>query len=198
MNIQILNLNEISNKIEVKKGEHNKIYFFHKGSISLPKIDIILDELAGDFEISGAILLQNNDEANIETLTHHLKGNTNCRINIKTVLRDSAKWNYEGMIKIAKNAHLTDSYLQQDNLVIGENVICNTMPQLEIDANDVKASHGATVGGFDKNQLYYLQSRGLSLEAAQDTIAEGFLAAVYGDHYMEVLKHYNIESLIGK
>lgn len=196
---KIKQLSKIPKKITVGKSEEgSKIvyYFYHSGSNIDRKIDIYLRSANTHVELKGAITQKGNEAVNLSVSIHHISGNSNCRVHIKTFLCDQANFNFEGSIFIEKNAHLADSYLQQDNLVQSEDVVCNTSPQLEIRANDVKASHGATVKTFDEQDLFYLMSRGINKENSKHFIAQGFLSEVYGRDLEKVLKYFSIKSLI--
>jgi len=168
-------LNKIPSKIFLKK-DVKKVYFFeHTGGLKTKTIEIIAKERGGEVELKGSVSLKNTDDFNLKTLTTHFVGNNKVRIHIKAVLDDQAKLNYEGLINIEKGADFSDSFLQQDNLLLNDGVVCNSSPQLQIKANEVKASHGVTMGSFDQNQLFYLKSRALSEKMAKKLLVQGFL-----------------------
>lgn len=189
-------LKDLPNKIVAKEGVHKTYYFFHTGSIKNKSIDIVLTSKNSEVELNGAILGGKNDNIDLYTTTTHKVGSNNSRVNINTVLKDNCVFNYTGMINIDTKARFSDAYLQQDNLVVDDTVICNTSPQLQIKNDDVKASHGATVGSFNINQLFYLTSRGLNESVAKKIICEGFLSSVYKDDLQIVLKYLNKNSLV--
>ncbi|KKS59963.1 MAG: SufBD protein [candidate division WWE3 bacterium GW2011_GWF2_42_42] len=83
-----------------------------------------------------------------------------------------------GKIIIAKKAFQTNSYLNNKTLVIGEGTKNITRPILEIEADDVKASHGATTGRVRESDVYYLRSRGLTKKEAEEIIVEGFFESL--------------------
>ncbi|PIR43152.1 hypothetical protein COV24_04270 [candidate division WWE3 bacterium CG10_big_fil_rev_8_21_14_0_10_32_10] len=193
--IKIYKLIDLPLNLKAEYGLHKIYYFYHTGSIT-KDIEIIVDNENSKIELKGAVFGKNHDQIVINTVTKHLVGINKARVTIKTVLTDFCTFDFTGMIEIEKKAQKCDSFLQQDNLVVSDNVICNTSPQLEIKADDVKASHGATVGNFDQNQLFYLQSRGLSLDDSQKLISEGFLASVFDKSFPKVMKTFNLSSLI--
>jgi Fe-S cluster assembly protein SufD len=129
-------------------------------------------------ELLGVYNLVEGDVLNLTTSTVHKVPNTSCNTDIKGVLADGAKSFYVGKIIIKKPAQQTSSFLSDNVLVIGENTKNRADPILEIEADDVKASHGATTGRIDKMQLYYLQSRGLSYEEAQKLLITGFFESL--------------------
>jgi Fe-S cluster assembly protein SufD len=83
------------------------------------------------------------------------------------------------MIRIDRSGQQTDSYLKNDNLLLSDHARADSIPGLQIDANDVRASHGATVGRADEEQIFYLESRGISRATAIRMIVEGFFASVF-------------------
>ena len=168
-------LKNFPSKVYLEEGVRKIFVFKHKGGLKTKKIEIIADNSNGEVELKGSVVLKNNEEFNLSTKTIHKVGNNKVRVHIKAVLDDQAKLNYEGLINIEKGADFADSYLQQDNLLMSDNVVCNSTPQLQIKANEVKASHGVTMGSFDQNQLFYLKSRGLSEKEAKKLLVEGFL-----------------------
>ncbi|MBI2029571.1 SufD family Fe-S cluster assembly protein [Candidatus Gottesmanbacteria bacterium] len=138
-------------------------------------------ELAKDSEevqILGLFIGKNNDQFIIRTTQRHLAPNTKSDLLIKSVLFDNSKLDYDGLIKIEKEAQGSDAYQRNENLVMNENVRVDTKPELEILANSVRCTHGATVGKIDKEQLFYLKSRGLSKKEAEKLIIEGFFEGV--------------------
>lgn len=105
----------------------------------------------------------------------HTRPGINSRINIKSVLFDKARFDFEGILKINKGAIGTDTYLKIDCLVIGENAFARAIPSLEINESEVKGGHGATIGYLDPSQLYYLTSRGLTSKSSEEILIEAFL-----------------------
>jgi Fe-S cluster assembly protein SufD len=112
------------------------------------------------------------------TKQHHKTGNTVSDLMFKNVLRDAAVSNYAGMIKVEKNANGTNAYQANRNLVLSDKVKCDTKPILEIESNQLRCTHGATVGRLDENQIFYLRSRGLKEEQARQVLIEAFLDPV--------------------
>ena len=106
--------------------------------------------------------------------SHHAVPHTYNNVLAKGTMSGSGTSVFRGLIKIEKEAQQTDSYLADHTLLLGDNALANSIPSLQIEANDVKASHGATVGQIDQEQLFYLMSRGLSYEEAEHLIVNGF------------------------
>ncbi|PKH26522.1 FeS cluster assembly protein SufD [Enterobacterales bacterium CwR94] len=110
------------------------------------------------------------------TYLEHNKGYCQSRQLHKTIVRDKARAVFNGMIKVAKHALKTDGQMTNNNLLLGRLAEVDTKPQLEIYADDVKCSHGATIGRIDDEQMFYLRSRGIDEDAAQRMIIYAFAA----------------------
>ncbi len=127
----------------------------------------------------------------------HKGQNSKARVTAASVLRNSASQDVCGMIVIQKGAHGTDSALSHRTLTLSHNARSITIPSLEIEEDDVKASHAGVTGPIDPEQLFYLQTRGLNAEEAERIIAEGFLNQVIQkiedpELRNTVLQHYAI------
>ncbi|EFE94365.1 Fe-S cluster assembly protein SufD [Serratia odorifera] len=126
--------------------------------------------------INSLILPIGKEVCDTRTYLEHNKGFCESRQLHKTVVSDRAKAVFNGMIKVAKHAIKTDGQMTNHNLLLGNVAEVDTKPQLEIYADDVKCSHGATVGRIDQEQIFYLQSRGISRHDAQQMIIFAFAA----------------------
>lgn len=131
---------------------------------------------------------QNSVQVVVETI--HNVPNTSCSTEVKGVLQSNAKSSFAGKIIIKKPAQQTSSYLEHNVLVLGENTHNKSEPILEIDANDVKASHGATTGRIDPMQLFYLKSRGMSQTQAENLIISGFFNSLLSSIEDEKIYQY--------
>ena len=110
------------------------------------------------------------------TWLEHNKGYCTSRQLHKTIVNDKGRAVFNGLINVAKRADKTDGQMTNNNLLLGRLSEVDTKPQLEIYADDVKCSHGATIGRIDDEQLFYLRSRGIGEQAAQQMIIYAFAA----------------------
>lgn len=110
------------------------------------------------------------------TWLEHNKGYCNSRQLHKTIVSDKGRAVFNGLINVAQHAIKTDGQMTNNNLLLGRLAEVDTKPQLEIYADDVKCSHGATVGRIDDEQMFYLRSRGIDKQAAQKMIIYAFAA----------------------
>jgi Fe-S cluster assembly protein SufD len=141
-------------------------------------IDLIMEKEGISTEFLVLYILRDSDQVNLSTQVLHKVPNTACLVRVKGVLWDKARSDYMGKIVIDKGAQQTTSYLEDDVLSVGEKSRNHSQPILEIEADDVKASHGATTGRIDKDQIYYLMTRGLSEEEAQEMVIDGFFESL--------------------
>ncbi len=112
----------------------------------------------------------------IEHWLEHNKGFCNSRQLHKTIVSDKGRAVFNGLINVAQHAIKTDGQMTNNNLLMGKLAEVDTKPQLEIYADDVKCSHGATVGRIDDEQMFYLRSRGINQQDAQQMIIYAFAA----------------------
>lgn len=110
-----------------------------------------------------------------ETISTHKNRNTRAYYTVKSALFDESEVDYLGNLKIEKTAHSTDCYLAHHTLMLSKNAKTNTIPCLEIETDDVKAGHAATIGNIDEELAFYLESRGLDKKSAKILLIKNFL-----------------------
>jgi Fe-S cluster assembly protein SufD len=113
-------------------------------------------------------------------------------------LKDKSRVVWKGMIRVEKDAQRTDAYQKNDNLVLSESARADSIPGLEIEANDVRCTHGATAGRVDEDMIFYARSRGVSRETAVRLIVEGFFANVYDRISLEPVRETLRQAVAGK
>lgn len=146
-------------------------------SLVEPRVrEVILAGDRAEADVIGIFLGQDDDTLNLKLDTTHAAPNTRGRTEFKAVLAGKSTLEFYGMIKILKDAQGSNDFLQQDSLMLSEEAKANSVPGLEIEANEVKASHGATAKPVDLEQKFYLMSRGLSAAQAEAMVVMGFLA----------------------
>ena len=140
-------------------------------------------DLAGEgssgkiFGLAGSEGNQNFDQT---VYVSHQVPHTQSSVLFKNALRDQSRTMFTGLIHVRKQAQKTDAYQTNRNLLLSKEARADTIPKLEIEADDVRCGHGAAVSSLDEEQLYYLMSRGLTREEAQSMIIEGFYEDVLG------------------
>jgi Fe-S cluster assembly protein SufD len=119
-----------------------------------------------------------NQEVDQRTLQSHLAGNSRSNLLFKNALMDDSRTIFSGIIKVAEDAQKTDAYQTNRNLLLSSTAEANSLPGLEIEANDVKCSHGTTTGQIDEQELFYMLSRGIKKETARELFVFGFFEEV--------------------
>ena len=138
------------------------------------QIEVIINGRNANIQILGVIIGSSDQKINLFTLQDHRQESSISDLLVKSVLFDNSKLYYEGLIKIEKNAQKSNAYQKNKNLLMSANAWADSRPKLEILANDVRCTHGATIGKIDPEVLYYLKTRGLSEKQAEHLIIEGF------------------------
>ena len=115
-----------------------------------------------------------NQQFDLTLNVHHKSPYTSSDLVTRGALNQSAKAIYRGLVKIHQNAPNSTGFQKEDTLLLTENAEADAVPNLEIDNNNVKCSHGTTIGQIDKEKLFYLMSRGLSESQAKIKIVQGF------------------------
>jgi Fe-S cluster assembly protein SufD len=127
-------------------------------------------------DINGAFIAGGEDEANVVTAIDHAAPGCRTSELIKGVAAGRGHGAFQGRITVRKDAQQTDAHQLSRNLILGRRAVIDTKPELEIDADDVKCSHGASVGDLDEAALFYLRTRGIPEEEARRILIEGFLS----------------------
>lgn len=138
--------------------------------------------------VLGAVLGSDSSKFSYNTIQEHNAPDTTSDINFRVALKDTSSSVYQGIIRVDKVAQRTNAYQSNKNLLLGGEAKADSVPKLEILADDVKCSHGATVGPVDREQLFYLRSRGLTEVEAEQLVVIGF--------FRKVLEQFPVASTI--
>jgi Fe-S cluster assembly protein SufD len=141
----------------------------------------IENDLAGQgatSRVTGAYFADGNQHLDYDTFQEHMAPNTESDFAFKGALRENASAVWRGMIRVEEGAQKTNAYQENRNLLLSDTAHADSIPGLEIMANDVRCTHGATLGKVDREQLFYLMARGLSRAQAERLIVRGFFQDV--------------------
>ena len=133
-------------------------------------------EITEDTQVVGKFVGRDEQAIKSKITFLHKKSGLHSRVNIKAVVFDKSKFDFEGLLKIEKGAVGTDTYLKIDCLVMDNNAYARAIPSLEINESEVKGGHGATIGYLDPSQIYYLKSHGLDSKSAEEILVDAFLS----------------------
>ena len=137
-----------------------------------------LDGPGADVRLYGIAVASGEQEFDQRTLQIHTAGQAKSDLLFKNALLGKARTIFSGLIKVGPEAQRTDAFQTNRNLLLSPDAEADSLPGLEIEANDVKCSHGATTGQIDPAELFYLRARGIPLAVAQELLAQGFLEEV--------------------
>jgi Fe-S cluster assembly protein SufD len=128
--------------------------------------------------VTGAYFADGDQHLDYDTFQEHIAPNTESDFAFKGALRDDASAVWRGMIRVEQDAQKTNAYQENRNLLLSPTAHADSIPGLEIMANDVRCTHGATLGRVDRDMLFYLMARGLSRAEAERLIVRGFFQDV--------------------
>ncbi|MEZ6040171.1 MAG: Fe-S cluster assembly protein SufD [Planctomycetaceae bacterium] len=160
--------------------------------------DINLNGRSATAEVNGVTFTSDRQKISYYTQQHHKAQGTHSDLLYKEVLRDESRVIWRGMIKVDEAAQQTDGYQRSDALMLSRDARCDSIPGLEIEADDVRCTHGATTGRVDEEQVFYAQSRGISEKEAMHMIVEGFFQQVYDRIPVEVVRETLSRTVQGK
>ena len=141
----------------------------------------IQNDLAGQgatSRVTGAYFADGDQHLDYDTFQEHIAPNTTSDFAFKGALREKASVVWRGMIRVEKGAQKTNAYQENRNLILSPDAHADSIPGLEILANDVRCTHGATISQVDREQLFYAMSRGLTRSDAERMIVRGFFQDV--------------------
>jgi Fe-S cluster assembly protein SufD len=138
-------------------------------------LEIILAKEGQELEIVGRFQTHGVEVRELNIRIVHRAPRTTANTTLKGVVWDDSQLKLSGTIVIEKNAQQTKSFLRENVLLLSPNAKAEAIPNLEIEANDVKCSHAATISNISDEEVFYLMSRGISRKEAEELIVEGFL-----------------------
>lgn len=146
--------------------------------VSRNEIHTRLGETNSECRLLGLYASRGSEQVDSHTVIDHAAPGCRSHETYKGVLAGDSKGSFTGRIVVREDAQKTDSHQLNRNLLLSERAVANTRPQLQISADDVKCSHGATVGRLDPEQLFYLRSRGIGLTEARKLVSRAFAGEV--------------------
>ncbi|MGH2705069.1 MAG: Fe-S cluster assembly protein SufD [Actinomycetota bacterium] len=148
------------------------------GRFSRIETDGVIRGQGSSSEMLGLYFAEHGQHFDHRTLQDHVAGGSTSDLLYKGALKDESRSVYSGLIRVHEQAAKTDAYQLNRNLVLSDNAKADTKPELEIKNNDLRCTHGASVGQIDENELFYLQTRGIDSAEAQRLIVTGFFEDV--------------------
>jgi Fe-S cluster assembly protein SufD len=146
-----------------------------------------------DSILKGITILENKQHVDHNTLVHHISPNCESHQDYKGIFDDSSTGVFNGKVLVDREAQKIDAFQQNNNILISDKATINAKPQLEIFADDVKCTHGCTIGQLDEEALFYLRSRGIGQKEAR-----ALLMYAFANNVLESVKIPELKKRINK
>ncbi|QQS35241.1 MAG: Fe-S cluster assembly protein SufD [Ignavibacteriales bacterium] len=166
--------------------------------LSRNDINARFNDEGGECTLNGLFLTEDKQLCDTHTLIDHAKPHCNSHEHYKGILNDKSRGVFNGKVLVRKDAQKTNAFQQNNNIILTKDALVNTKPQLEIFADDVKCSHGATVGQLDADAMFYLKSRGIGDDAGKAILIHAFASDVVQSIKIEAIRNYLEEILTKK
>lgn len=168
----------------------------HKGSrLTRHNAHSEINETNATSSIHGLYVLENETHIDTNSFIYHNAPHTFSHQLYKTVLDNSSRGVFTGLIRVEKDAQFIESKQLNKNLLLTTKAHANSRPQLEIYADDVKCAHGSTTGQINEDELFYFQSRGINKEKAKNILAKAFINEVIFKIQNKIIKNYILKEL---
>ena len=170
---------QLLRSVEVPSGEKAEMVLLVLPGVSCDvRLDIRLVGEGAEANVYGAYVCGADERVKIAVDMHHDVPHCNSRQLFKGVAGGTSKVDFYGKIIVAQDAQRTEAYQENHNILLSDGAKVDTKPQLEIYADDVKCSHGATIGRLNEEEQFYMRSRGISLDDAKVLQMISFIAPV--------------------
>ncbi len=189
--------------MEVTQDTHShfsSIQLSEGSEINRKEVRIHLDGAGCDTQLRVLGLLNGKNHVDYQTDIHHHNVHGTSHEVVKNILKNKSHAVFNGRVIVGEGAQKTDATQTNKNILLSEDARVNANPQLEIYADDVACSHGSTTGELDDDALFYIQSRGISFEAARDLMISGFSAEIIDSiGHDSIRTHFNnhLENWLG-
>ncbi len=164
--------------------DHDSSFSSHSlslgGSLVRNNMNIVLNGMGADCALNGLYVTKGRQHVDNHTSIDHARPNCTSRELYKGILDDNSTGVFNGRIVVRKDAQKTNARQTNKNLLLSKNACINTIPQLEIFADDVKCAHGATIGQLNEEEVFYLRSRGIDHDAARTLLTYAFASELLG------------------
>ncbi len=160
------------------------------GTLVRNNLNIEVNAEGCETNLNGIYLGKNKNHIDNHTVVNHLKPNCNSNEVYKGILDDNSVGVFNGKVFVRPDAQKTNAFQQNNNILLTDDAVINSKPELEIYADDVKCSHGSTTGQLDDEAIFYLQARGISKRSAVNLMISAFIKDALSSISIEPLKNY--------
>ena len=165
------------------------------GDLTRNEFNARFNDEGGECTLNGLFMIDGSQLFDAHTLMDHAKPNCNSHEHYKGILDDKSRGVFNGKVVVRQDAQKTNAFQENNNILLSDEALMNTKPQLEIFADDVKCSHGATIGQMDDDAKFYLKSRGIGEEVSKGILLHAFASDVVTSIKIESIRNY-IEKII--
>ena len=183
---------------QMRDSNYNSYVIDLGGKLVRNNLSSILKDSGTNTNLYGIYVGTNKQHIDNQTFIDHAYPNCNSNELYKGIITDNAKGVFNGKIMVRKDAQKTNAFQKNHSLVLSKNASMNSKPQLEIFADDVKCSHGATIGQLNEDALYYMRSRGLSKKEAVSVLKQAFLTEITDLINIDIVRKKVEQMLIDK
>ena len=169
----------------------------HGAVISRNDFNARFNDEGGECMLNGLFMISDEQLFDAHTMIDHAKPHCNSHEHYKGILQDKSKGVFNGKVMVHPDAQKTNAFQENNTILLSDNAVMNTKPQLEIFADDVKCSHGATIGKLNDEAKFYLKSRGIGEESATAILIHAFASDVITSIKIPALRDY-LEEIITK
>src|SRR5436305_1954369 len=186
-------------RVEIARDAHCSWVPIHLGGhLTKQTLDIVTAERGSDMRHTGLYMTEGAEHLDLFTTDLHEAGDTTGDTVWKGALTGESRASYEALIHIVKGAQNTDTYLQTHSMLLSPRAKGDAIPSLIVETDNVKASHGGTVGEIDEEQVFYMMTRGIPRREAVRILVEGYFEEVVQRLHDETLEQFARERIAEK
>ena len=188
-------IEEVPKRLTLNEQEHLRLTFIVMPGVSAEiPFEINIGKAGVNLEIYGLYLSPHSEQVKFDFTVRHLVGGSHSSQIFRGIVGGSARAEFDGLVYVAKDAQKTEAFQENHSILLSEGAIAESHPQLEIYADDVKCSHGATTGYLNPDELFYLRSRGIPEAEARKMQMISFVSPVIA-HLPEEMKEQILSRL---
>ncbi len=188
-------IEEVPKRLTLNEQEHLRLTFIVMPGVSAEiPFEINIGKAGVNLEIYGLYLSPHSEQVKFDFTVRHLVGGSHSSQVFRGIVGGSARAEFDGLVYVAKDAQKTEAFQENHSILLSEGAVAESRPQLEIYADDVKCSHGATTGYLNPDELFYLRSRGIPEAEARKMQMISFVSPVIS-HLPEEVKEQILSRL---
>jgi len=188
-------IEEVPKRLTLNEQEHLRLTFIVMPGVSAEiPFEINIGKAGVNLEIYGLYLSPHSEQVKFDFTVRHLVGGSHSSQAFRGIVGGSARAEFDGLVYVAKDAQKTEAFQENHSILLSEGAVAESRPQLEIYADDVKCSHGATTGYLNPDELFYLRSRGIPEAEARKMQMISFISPVIS-HLPEEMKEQILSRL---